>query len=50
MWEIYWLILKVKLLNLLFVEHMYPLRVFCVPQSVQEVKFKDSLKPLVLFE
>ena len=44
------LILNVKLLNLLLLEHEALILVFRVPQSVQKVEFRDSLKPLRLFE
>lgn len=36
--------------NLLLLEHEALILVFRVPQSVQKVEFRDSLKPLRLFE
>ena len=36
--------------SLLLLEHEALILVFRVPQSVQKVEFRDSLKPLRLFE
>ena len=41
---------KNKSHNLLLLEHEALILVFRVPQSVQKVEFRDSLKPLRLFE
>mgnify|MGYP003453527268 CR=1 FL=1 len=43
-------ILNIFFLKLLLLEHEALILVFRVPQSVQKVEFRDSLKPLRLFE
>ena len=43
-------ILKNLFQNFLLLEHEALILVFRVPQSVQKVEFRDSLKPLRLFE
>ena len=49
-WNVPYKVDTIQLKNLLLLEHEALILVFRVPQSVQKVEFRDSLKPLRLFE
>ena len=48
--DIFTILSRLPFHNLLLLEHEALILVFRVPQSVQKVEFRDSLKPLRLFE